>query len=196
MKFLALIATLSLFGSAFALFDSPSQHLIIDAGHGGMDPGGSQDGIREADINLIWAIELKQLAEERGMLVTILREDDSFMDLKMRKAGVEDALEDETVFISIHQNTSQNIDVQGAFVYVSESSTEASVKLAEVIEAHLDSITDTRTQEQDLFLLRDTDVTGVVVSPGFMSNATDFANMNSKEFRSRFNHQLLNAIQK
>lgn len=196
MKFLAIIATLSLFGSAFALFDSPSPHLIIDAGHGGHDPGAIHEETTEAEVNLTWAMELKELAEERGMTVTVIRNDNSFLDLSSRRDLIDQVDEENSILISLHQNHSNNPSASGAFVYYSEETPEKSQTLARLIEIHLDSITDTRVQAQSLFLLRKLEIPGIIVSPGFLSNSNDLEKLNSAEFRSGFNHQLLNALQK
>lgn len=77
--------------------------IIIDAGHGGKDPGTMGNGYKEKDIALAVAKKLgKMLEDELGVNVVYTRSDDTFIDLGVRgrianKAGGK-------LFLSIHVN--------------------------------------------------------------------------------------------
>ena len=51
--------------------------VVIDAGHGGSDPGETRDGIKEADISLDYAKSLKTVLEEEGYKVKLTRDDEN-----------------------------------------------------------------------------------------------------------------------
>ncbi|NVK29014.1 MAG: N-acetylmuramoyl-L-alanine amidase [Flavobacteriia bacterium] len=196
MKHLAVFAVLSLFGSAFALSESQKIHLVIDPGHGGKDPGHPVENVYESDINLKWAMELKEAAEERGIEVTLTREEDEFVDLSTR-AEIADAVEGENVIlISLHQSASDNANASGTRLYTLAEADEETKSLAEIIKAHLDTIHETRLEEGDFYMLRNRLYPAIMISAGFMSNSDNLELLQSEDFRAQFNDQLLNALVK
>ncbi|MBE3637046.1 N-acetylmuramoyl-L-alanine amidase family protein [Mangrovicoccus algicola] len=75
-------------------------HVMLDPGHGGQDPGADYDGIREADVVLSLARELRRDLEADGFEVSLTREDDSFVPLSERVARTVAAGAD--LFVSLH----------------------------------------------------------------------------------------------
>ncbi|WP_108260202.1 N-acetylmuramoyl-L-alanine amidase family protein [Mangrovicoccus ximenensis] len=73
---------------------------MIDPGHGGQDPGAQYDGIREADIVLRLARQMKDELEARGFEASLTREDDSFVPLSERVAKA--TREGADLFVSLH----------------------------------------------------------------------------------------------
>ena len=77
--------------------------LVIDAGHGGVDPGAiGPGGTREKDVNLAIALETKRQLEAQGATVVLTRTGDYRITLASR-AAIAQALRP-TLFISIHHN--------------------------------------------------------------------------------------------
>ncbi len=87
--------------------------VVIDAGHGGNDPGASIDGIEEDQINLDLSKKIKQLNQDPKLNILLTRETKgvSVMALKDRLKFVKDNNAD--LFISIHVNASKNVDKNG-----------------------------------------------------------------------------------
>ncbi len=77
--------------------------IIVDAGHGGKDPGAVVAGVREADINLAVAKLLRRELEERGYRVLLTRETDVYLTLAERPRFASDSGGD--LFISLHCNS-------------------------------------------------------------------------------------------
>ncbi len=79
--------------------------IVIDAGHGGKDPGANAGRILEKNINLGVALELGRLltAEFPDLRVVLTRTDDRFVELDQRSRIANDAGAD--LFISIHTNS-------------------------------------------------------------------------------------------
>ncbi len=106
--------------------------VVIDAGHGGIDPGAQRDGQVEKDLMLTFARELSDvLIRAGGIKVVMTRTDDSFVSLERR---VEIAHEVRGhVFLSLHADALSEGRARGAVVHtLSETATdEASAKLAE-----------------------------------------------------------------
>jgi N-acetylmuramoyl-L-alanine amidase len=81
--------------------------IIVDAGHGGHDPGAHYDGVQEKDINLSVAKKLKQIFEEKySKKVIMTRDTDIFIPLRERTEIANKNNGD--IFISIHSNAAPN----------------------------------------------------------------------------------------
>lgn len=92
--------------------------IVIDAGHGGADPGNIGSKSREKDINLSVALLVGKLIKENLTDVEVIytRKDDSFPTLKQRPniANVNKA----DLFISIHSNAATNKTAYGTETFV------------------------------------------------------------------------------
>jgi N-acetylmuramoyl-L-alanine amidase len=92
------------------------QTVVIDAGHGGRDPGAiGVDGIREKDVNLKLARRLASRLRDQGFDVVMTRDDDRYLDLEQRTVRAESARGD--VFVSIHANASSRRGTRGIEIY-------------------------------------------------------------------------------
>ena len=106
--------------------------VVLDPGHGGIDPGAERDGYSEKDLMLTFAREVKDHLLRAGQMQVILtREDDSFVSLESRLAITRHAEAD--LFISFHADALGEGHAHGATVYtLSETaSDDASAALAE-----------------------------------------------------------------
>jgi N-acetylmuramoyl-L-alanine amidase len=90
--------------------------IVIDAGHGGHDPGAKANGLSEADLTLDVALRLKKLLEKQpGIEVVMTRETDVFVPLEERTAIANREAAD--LFLSIHVNASRNTSARGVETY-------------------------------------------------------------------------------
>ena len=92
-------------------------HIIVDAGHGGKDPGthGRTTGIEEKEVTLDIARRLRKDLESRGVKVTMTRDRDEFISLEQRTEIATRSKAD--LFISIHANSNPSRSVDGIEVY-------------------------------------------------------------------------------
>ncbi|MCU0903073.1 MAG: N-acetylmuramoyl-L-alanine amidase [Tabrizicola sp.] len=106
--------------------------VVLDPGHGGIDPGAERDGQSEADLMLTFARELKEVLLRDGRFsVVMTREEDVFVPLETRTSIARAAEAD--LFLSLHADALAEGDAQGATLYTlaEEASDEASAALAE-----------------------------------------------------------------
>ncbi len=106
--------------------------VVLDPGHGGIDPGAERDGALEKDLVLTFARELKELLLRDGRFsVVMTREDDSFVPLETRISTARQA--GAGVFIALHADAIAEGEAVGATVYTlsDEATDEASATLAE-----------------------------------------------------------------
>ncbi|NOR87043.1 MAG: N-acetylmuramoyl-L-alanine amidase [Bacteroidales bacterium] len=92
--------------------------IVIDAGHGGKDPGASGKYSREKDIVLAIALKTGQLIKERYPQVEIIytRKTDVFISLKKRAEIANKSQAD--LFLSIHCNSNRSSQPHGSETYV------------------------------------------------------------------------------
>ncbi len=106
--------------------------VVLDPGHGGLDPGAERDGKTEAALMLGFARELKELLlRDGGFDVVMTREEDVFVPLETRISIARAAQAD--VFVSLHADAIAEGEAVGATIYTldAEASDEASAALAE-----------------------------------------------------------------
>lgn len=154
--------------------DPSAPLVVIDAGHGGDDPGAVGGGVREKDVVLAIALNLRDLLiEQGGIRVALTREDDRIVTLAERPE-IARRLEAD-LFISIHADSAgDGSDVSGASIYTlsAEASSEAAARFAarendadrlngvaiedqsDVVSKVLVELSQGRTQEQSTELAR------------------------------------------
>lgn len=94
--------------------------IVIDAGHGGKDPGciGYGKDIYEKDVALGIALKLGQMLKDsvKNVKIVFTRKDDNFVELWERAAIANKNNAD--VFVSIHCNASTNSSAHGSETFV------------------------------------------------------------------------------
>lgn len=152
--------------------------IVIDAGHGSIDPGGTHGGLKEKEINLQVAFLLKEILEDSNFRVVMTRTDDSLYNqnrrddilYRVRKTNEENP----EAMVSIHVNKFPTAEPFGGQVYY--YSNGASKALAEKIQEQLKIIQPTNYRTigfGDYYVLRKTACPAVLVEIGFISNPVD-----------------------
>ncbi len=172
--------------------------VVVDAGHGGSDPG--KVGINQAlekDVNLQIAEKLKAFLEAEDIRVVMTRETDGGLydenvsnkkvqDMKRRIAIIEEA--DPVLVVSIHQNSYQQESVKGAQVFYYAAS-EKSRMLASMIQKEFQVLQpDNRRLEKgndSYYLLKKTAKPIVIAECGFLSNAEEAEKLVTQEYQER-----------
>ncbi len=89
--------------------------VVLDPGHGGIDPGAERDGETEAALVLTFALELRDLLRRQGMQVLLTRAEDTFVPLETRTSIARAAGAD--VFLALHADALPEGEAVGATVY-------------------------------------------------------------------------------
>ncbi len=118
------------------------RRIVIDAGHGGKDPGAiGPGGTREKDIVLDIAKRLKNKLEQTGLEVIMTRETDQFISL-WRRADIANR-NGADFFISIHANAARSSWASGFEVYyLSDACDDSARAVASLENAALESEAD------------------------------------------------------
>lgn len=105
--------------------------VVLDPGHGGIDPGAERDGLSEKELMLDFAFELRAyLLAREDVDVVLTREADVFVSLDTRVARAHQARGD--LFVSLHADALSQGGAEGATVYLlsDEASDAATAHLA------------------------------------------------------------------
>lgn len=173
--------------------------VVLDSGHGGMDPGKiGIDGSLEKDINLQIAERLKMYLEASDVDVIMTREDDrglyeesddskKMADMKNRCKKIEEANPD--LVVSIHQNSYHQEPVSGGQVFYYKTS-ERGKRLAEILQRRFDSVLGEKNTRQakpngNYYLLLHVKQPIVIVECGFLSNWNEAAKLQEEEYQDR-----------
>ena len=174
-------------------------YVVIDAGHGGKDPGKvGINGALEKDINLQIAKRLEQFLEQADVEVILTREEDAGLydenasnkkvqDMKRRVELIEET--SPMLTISIHQNSYHEEYVHGAQTFYYAGS-DKSKELAEIIQQMLlkevDSENTRSAKANDsYYLLLKTSTPIVIVECGFLSNSEEAQRLSSDYYQEK-----------
>lgn len=173
--------------------------VVIDAGHGGKDPGKvGINGALEKDINLEIAIKLQQFLEMEDVEVILTRESDAGLydenasnkkvqDMKRRVEIIEQTAP--VLTVSIHQNSYHEEYVHGAQTFYYENSEQSKV-LAEKIQQSLLNGVDKENKRvakgnDSYYLLKKTSSPIVIVECGFLSNSEEAGKLESDYYQEK-----------
>lgn len=158
--------------------------IMLDAGHGGSDPGAVANGIKESEANLVVAKvardNLLKLLPRAQVYMT--RESNVGMEPEQRKAAVRKV--NPHVCVSIHHNSAENINARGVEVFHAAKDRRDDL-LAELICDKVSKTgipnrgikTKTTSSGEDYFYMirdvMDKDTVGVLSEGAFLTNKKD-----------------------
>ena len=167
-----------------ALQETRKHVVVLDAGHGGLDPGKvGVDGTLEKDINLSLVYRLKDMLEAADVTVVLTRVGDEGLyqenDTNKKRADMAARCQlieaqEPDLAVSIHQNSYHEEAVKGAQVFYYEKSKEGQ-RLAQILQKGFDRVLGEENTRQakandQYYLLLHTSCPVVIVECGFLSN--------------------------
>ena len=181
--------------------------VVVDAGHGGSDPGATypvgvpNPQVKEKDITLDIALKIKENLENAGIYVIMTRDSDTYPTLKERVEIANSAEAD--LYVSVHINAMDNKEeIDGVQVYYHETS-EFGKKMAKHVYDNL--VENTPLTKRDiqngssLYVLKNTFMPAILTETGFISNAKDRAYIQTekgkKEIADAISRGVLEALE-
>lgn len=172
--------------------------IVVDAGHGGKDPGAVFSSIQEKSLNLDIAKRLRKLLEAQGYTVIMTRTTDEFIELEERAAIANRNNAD--LFISVHNNSMPD-GYKGTMTLYSTRDVQngfSSKDLAEVVQKNMVenlSVVSIGARERDnLVVLNKTTMPAIIAEVACMSNAQDLNLLRTAVFRQAAAQGLCDAI--
>ena len=180
--------------------DTPT--IIIDAGHGGVDGGATDNGLLEKDINLSIALKLRDLLTADGYKIVMTRETDVSIhdpsastirekknsDLKRRVEIINS--DDNNILISIHQNRFEQSTYSGTQMFYSYNN-ENSILLAEEMRKSIvnflqpENKRGLKKSDDSIYLLKKAKVPAVIIECGFLSNVEEAQKLASEDYQQK-----------
>lgn len=199
---------MKLFIVCFACFFFPfvqavsAAKVVIDAGHGGKDPGAvSVNGLEEKHVNLDIAYKLQEELARLGYETVMTRTGDQYISLQSRVEVI--FAQQPDLFVSIHANYYHNPDVRGSMVLyydnrypqdkypASEAMNRLSPESRKLAELVLESIVaeagteNRRLLPSSAYVIRMGNVPSILVETAFLSNAQDVSLLQDDSVRRK-----------
>ncbi|MFC3886504.1 N-acetylmuramoyl-L-alanine amidase [Bacillus songklensis] len=159
--------------------------IVLDAGHGGKDPGAIGAGITEKQIVIEVAKRVEAKLKAAGATIIMTRSGDTYPTLGDRVELAKDKYAD--MFVSIHVNSaSPSASGTETFYDTSENlNGEESKKLAAEIQKQIIALVGTEDRgikDNDFYVLRNNDMPSILVELGFITNSGDLAKLKSSKY--------------
>ena len=148
--------------------------IMLDAGHGGRDPGAVYNGRQEKDDSLALTLAVGELLQERGVdvlytLTTDVYESPYQKAMEANAAGAD-------FFISIHRNSSPEANTYSGVESLVYNKSGIKLEMAENINEQLEAVGFVNLgvkERPGLVVLRRTRMPAVLVEVGFINSDTD-----------------------
>ena len=214
---IVILASISIFyaSSPANIFTDPKSGIIvIDAGHGGIDGGTNKDGILEKEVNLAIAKKLKNMLEQKSYRVVMTREEDVSLDglsdldtsrhqkdLHARADIINSS--NAQLFISIHVNCNFNRPAtDGSIVFYSDRFSQ-NRELAYTVQRALNNMlvngrkrTVHDPQKGEFFILKYSEIPGIIVETAFISNEEEKKLLLKDEFQEQLSSAIGEGVEK
>lgn len=178
--------------------------VVLDAGHGGFDPGAQNKGTNEKDLNFkILYTYMKDYFESNAPDIKVYwtRTTDTYLTLADRAAFAKKVGAD--AFISLHMNSSVKTSANGTEVYYSVSNNSTSFsginskKMATLFKDQLigDLKTKNRgTKTAGYYVLKHNTVPSILIELGFLSGSSDYSKLTKTSFQKKAAKSIYTAI--
>ena len=169
--------------------------VVLDAGHGGQDPGSGEKGIFEKDIALEVTLLIADSLDEAGIDYILTRDSDVYVPIDRRIAlsGADTA----AFIVSVHCDWYKHSSICGTSTMYNRND-DVSKTLAALLQSYItiDLGTDDRSihPRDDIALLCESQVPAVVVELAFISNKHDLSLLKTDEFKKQAAHNLVDGI--
>ena len=189
--------------NTFPLF---GRMIILDPGHGSLDPGSTFNSIYEKDYNLTFAQTLKEELESLGATVILTRNGDYDLsnpsshqrkrtDFNNRIKLINDNNPD--LYLSLHMNYLPNNNYYGGQVFYSKIN-DQNEKIAAVLQKNLNNFfklkRDYKKIGNDKYMFNKIKVRGVLIEYGFISSYKDRKNLDSQTYQENLSKIISNGI--
>ena len=168
--------------------------VVIDAGHGGRDPGAAHHGFREKDIVLDVALMVAETLRASGVDARMTRNTDTFIELNDRAALAQEV--GAKLFVSLHCDAAPNRRARGFTIYAPKNRMGQTSSFASIMEQ---SMLTTKMKSRGIraagfrVLLR-TKCPALLLEMGYLSNRYDAMILGSRSFKRSASRAVANAV--
>ena len=187
------------------------QVIIIDAGHGGEDPGAiGINGKYEKDLNLQIALVIGEELKSRGYTVVYTRTQDKMLylpeenikgmrkisDLKNRCKLTEEY--ENGILVSIHMNSYGASKYSGLQVYYMDGNEESALLATKIQQSVKNSLQPNNKRQiksgKDMYILEHSNLNAVLIECGFLTNVEECEKLSQKEYQKELSFAIIYGI--
>lgn len=169
--------------------------IILDAGHGGNDIGTSSGTVKEKAVTLSVVKKMKEILEERGATVILIRDSDKYLSLEQRVEIANQTPAD--LFISIHCNYyEKDSSIKGMECYYCEASSEGKRYAENILHAVQQNggIATRNVKPETFWVITKTNAPAVLIELGYLSNSSDRKNLGNEDYQDQLASVLSESI--
>ena len=172
--------------------------VVLDAGHGGKDPGAISTNLKlkEKDLALDTVLRLNKLLEEAGFTTYLVRDSDTYVELYER-AGVANELKADA-YVSVHYNSHPDKNVSGVQVLYNADPNRDNKNFAKIMQEEmikeLKAVDRQIVERPNLVVIRETKMPAVLTEMAFLTNEKEEALVQTEEYRQKCVQALYNGI--
>lgn len=173
--------------------------VLLDAGHGGKDPGTSGNGLVEKNLTLTMLQKVSQELQGSNVKVYVTRDSDTYPENNTRAKMANDIAD---MMVSIHMNSATSPLPNGTETLYKVHDSDGSVnskRLAEILLNHIISATGNNNRgiklRDDLLILNGTKVPTVIVEAVFLSNAGDALKISDASYQDKVARAIAEGIE-
>lgn len=167
--------------------------LVLDAGHGGSDPGAQRGDAREKEMTLGIINQLKKRLEANGAFITMTRSDDTFVSLEDRVKITNLVMP--KAFVSVHINALESTnDIKGVETYFQ---TEQSKPLADAVHNSLYTslgVPNRGVRKARFYVINHTTVPAILAEVGYISNKDEREKLISSDYQAKIAEALTQGV--
>lgn len=171
--------------------------IVIDAGHGGKDPGAVNGSYTEKSIVIEVAKKVQNKLQSQGAKVIMTRTGDSYPSLGDRVEFSDKNYAE--LFVSIHTNAA-SASAQGAETYYDSSQNDNATESAELAKeiqkqvVALAGMKDRGVKDNSFFVIRNQDIPSVLVELGFITNSEDLSKLIASQYQEIYAEAIYRGI--
>lgn len=182
--------------------------ILLDAGHGGNDPGSHNGKYYEKDFNLAIMLKLKEMLEDADYTVYTTREKDVTLTVNDRVELATEDYPEAALYVSVHNNAMENKNYSGTLVmYCPRDTSEYGITNKQFASYVLEELVDELgTINRGFIVVKETDTSkrvltevpmpSILCEVAFVSNDEEVKRLNTEEFQESAALAIFNGIEK
>lgn len=181
----------------FAGLPLAGKKIVIDSGHGGLDPGTMYKDIYEKDINLAISLSLEEELKSLGAEVILIRYGDYDLSKPKsswrKKSDFDNRIQiinnsNADYYLSIHLNYLEDSSYYGPQVFYnmkSENNKAMAEQIQNALNEELKTNREVKTVPSSTYMYGRLKTTGVLIECGFLSNARERGLLQQSEYQKK-----------
>ncbi|MBR4111116.1 MAG: N-acetylmuramoyl-L-alanine amidase [Clostridia bacterium] len=182
--------------------------ILLDAGHGGNDPGSHNGKYYEKDFNLAIMLKLKEMLEDADYTVYATREKDVTLTVNDRVELATEDYPEAALYVSVHNNSVENKNYSGTLVmYCPRDTSEYGITNKQFASYVLEELVDELgTINRGFIVVKETDTSkrvltevpmpSILCEVAFVSNDEEVRRLDTEEFQESAALAIFNGIEK